>query len=155
MKESVKKLAVYIPLTLCVLALGISLTAFMFRNRWHRVVMYFPQYGAEGIYAEPRLVPASDSVGEALEVFTGELLLGPETNRYQRLFNKETTVEFCIVKDGTAFVGLSKKALFFSGETADSKTGISMLKRNIVKNFTSIDNVEVYIDSIGVMQTDF
>ncbi|MBQ5491527.1 MAG: GerMN domain-containing protein [Treponema sp.] len=150
MKESTKKQLVFLPLLIMGLALALSAVLYAVRNPWHRYVMFFGEYGSDKIYSETRLVSKEDTFQDQVQAFTDSLVLGPRTNRFLPLFASGTTVEFCIVKDGTAYVGLSENALFFSEECADIKTGISMLKRNIVRNFTNIDTVEVYIDSIQV-----
>lgn len=150
MKESVKKQLFLIPLFILGLAFIVSALLYATHNPWHPYVMFFGEYGSDKVYTETRLVSKEQDNQQQVRAFTESLVLGPRTNRFLPLFAKGTAVEFCIVKDGKVYVGLSKNALFFSEECADIKTGISMLKRNIVRNFTNIDTVEVYIDSIQV-----
>ena len=101
----------------------------------HRAVFYFPSMDTDKLCTEVRYLPDDPIQGE-LSFYVDELLLGPMTNRYKFLFS----------------LGLSKDALFKSKDSVDIKTGIKLLRVNIVKQFTEIKTVLVYIDGKSVFE---
>ena len=137
---------------LAVGAVAFSLLSIQRNEKTLRKLMYFPSFENGKTYTEERFIPKESAQGEE-RYFVDDLLLGPLTHGYRKLFPGDTTVEFFTVDaNGTAYVGLSKGALKSSADAADINTGISLLKRNIVMNFTKINTVLVYIDGKSVCE---
>ena len=118
--------------------------------------MYFPSYDGDGFFCEPRYLPKLIDDHQALSMFVDELLLGPVTNRYGRVFPKGTKLEYCFEGDGgqggqTLYVGLSRDALF-AGELLSVKEEVDLLRLNIVKNFTYLNKIDVAIDGVSVYE---
>ena len=117
----------------------------------HRTVFYFPSMDTDKLCTEVRYLP-DDPVQGDLSYYVDELLLGPMTNRYKFLFSLGTKAEFCSLEDDVLYLGLSKDALFKAKDSVDIKTGIKLLRVNIVKQFTEIKTVLVYIDGKSVFE---
>ncbi len=128
-------------------ACAVSLV-FLPRDR-QRTVFYFHSLESEKLYSEVRYLPKDPYQGETHQ-FVEELILGPMTNRYVRLFSEGTGLDFCFEKDGVLYVGLTKDALKFTPEIKDIEGSVNLLKQNIVTRFTKINSVLVYIDGKSV-----
>ena len=118
--------------------------------------MYFPSYDGDGIYAEPRYLPRYADDGQAVAAFVDDLLLGPMTNRYGRIFPRGTRADYCFTgEDGAGntvlYLGLSRDALF-AGDLLSVREGVDVLKLNIVKNFTYLNKIDVAIDGVSVYE---
>lgn len=114
-----------------------------------RRVMYFQQVGSEKIEKEVRYIPKNESQSE-IESYISELLLGPEIHRVRPLFSLSTSLEFCILKDKTLYVGLSEDAVFQDNEATDFYRGEELLKKNIKKNFPEISDIEIFAGDIFI-----
>lgn len=141
--------AVVIVLSLVMLAVTAAVSFVRLRMDRERAVMYFTSFGTDDVCTEVRYFPKNPIQGE-VAFFVDELLLGPMTNRYKPLFARGTRAEFCTLEGDTLYVGLSGDALSVSKESADIETGIKLLKVNIVKKFTKINTVLVYIGGKSV-----
>ena len=146
----------YLTAVICTVLAVVSAVIFMIsiqkKEKSTRAVMYFPSFESGKVYAEERFIPKETAQGTE-RFFVDDLLLGPLTNSFKKLFPGETSVEFFTIdSSGTAYIGLSKDALKTSDDAADINIGISLLKRNIVKNFTKINTVLVYIDGKSVYE---
>jgi hypothetical protein len=145
-----KKSSVVVIVLAAVLLAGAAVVSNHFAKRdRERTVMYFSSFGEDDVCAEVRYLPNDPEV-DRYALYVDELVLGPMTNRYKKLFAAGTKVEFCSVEKGVCYVGLSREALFPTKETSDIQTGIELLKVNIVKRFTEISTVLVYIDGRSV-----
>ena len=145
--KKVKAAVIVLSLVMLVVCAVVSLARL--RTDRERAVMYFTSFGTDKVCAEVRYLPKNPIQGE-VAFFVDELLLGPMTNRYKPLFARGTRAEFCTQEGDTLYVGLSGDALSVSKESADIETGIELLKVNIVKKFTKINTVLVYIDGKSV-----
>jgi hypothetical protein len=65
---------------------------------------------------------------------------------FKPLFSDGTSCEFCFLKGKELFVGLSKEALKLKLDDVGLREGVSLLRKNIVKNFTNIYKIYIYID---------
>lgn len=147
----------FLPAVLCaslaVLCAVVSLIFFYIngRNEKERIVLYFSSLDSSRLCSEARYVPKNPPQGrEAL--FVSELLLGPMTNRFIPLFANGTTLDFCMVQNDVLYVGLSKEALNVTAKSADIKSAVDLLQYNIVRKFTKINTVLVYIDGKSVYE---
>lgn len=141
---------------LAVLAFVLSLSFYMRGHDKVRRLMYFPSYDAGGVCCEPRYLPKYVDEQLSLSAFVDELLLGPMTNRYGRVFPRGTKAEYCFAGDDgqggkTLYVGLSRDALF-AGELLSVREEVDLLRLNIVKNFTYLNKIDVAIDGVSVYE---
>ena len=144
---SIKRLIAF--LVCAVICTACAIVSIYFYKPHKRFVYYFYSYSTDGLCTEVRHSPVNAIQGD-VSFFIEELLLGPMTNRYKKLFADGTTLEFCIQKDDVLYVGLSKDALFPEAGDASIKDGVEALKVNIVKQFTKINTILVYIDGKSV-----
>ena len=135
----------YMFLGIFVLAFVLSAVFYSQRQARVRKVLYFPSYDSELLCTEARYVPADVHQGE-ISFLLDELLLGPITNRYKRIFPRGTRAAYCFEKDNTLYVGLSEEALQEVGGHS-IREGVDLLRLNIVKNFTYLNKIDVSIDS--------
>lgn len=126
-------------------SLIVSGAAFYFYKYHCRQIFYFESYDSSRICTETRY-SEKKSGDEEIKTFVDDLLLGPMTNRFKFLFSPGTRTEFCFSNGKELYVGLSKQALFVNSETFNMKQNISLLRKNIVKNFTNINKIYIYID---------
>ena len=141
-----------------VAALSFALSMFLYckGNDKSRMLMYFPSYDGDGIFCEPRYLVKSHDGQQAVTAFVDELLLGPMTNRYGRVFPRGPKAEYCFTgtegDDGVVlYVGLRREALF-AGDLLNVREEVDLLKLNIVKNFTYLNKIDVAIDGISVYE---
>ena len=144
-----KSSVVIIALSVVLLAGAAIVSSLFLRRDRNRSVMYFTSFGTDDVCTEVRYLPVNQDIDPVVQ-FVEELVLGPMTNRYKNLFASGTRVEFCTVENGKCYVGLSREALYPTREASDIQTGIELLKVNIVKRFTEISTVLVYIDGRSV-----
>ncbi len=137
-------------LSVLTVSLSVSLILYNRSQRGERRIFYFPSYDSTCLCSEIRYVAKHPVQGDEA-AFVEDLLLGPVTNRYKRIFQSGVRAEYCFVKDGTMYVGLSKEALFPVDEVSVEK-GVELLRLNIVKNFTYLNKIEVAIDGHSVFE---
>jgi hypothetical protein len=147
--NEVKKALPYAAIIVFLATLLFSFGRYLFERPGDRRVFYFESLDTNKISTEVRFLPSKPVQGKE-KIFVDELLLGPMTNRFRPLFSPGTKADFCFVRGRTMYVGLSKEAVQITPETADIKKGMELFKKNILKNFTNIDTIVMYIDGIGV-----
>ncbi len=138
------------PLFVCVCAFAVSLFFFLSSQPKDRRVLYFFSYDSDRACTEVRYLPSAP-VNGSVAMFVDELLLGPITNRYKRLFPRGTTAEYCFEKNGVLYVGLSKDALY-GVDGVGIRESVSLFRLNIVKNFTYLNKIDVAIDGTSVYE---
>lgn|SRR5574344_38757 len=148
-KNSVHKAFPFAAIIIFLAAFVFSFCKYLLNRPGERRVFYFQSYESDKLYTEIRYEPYKPVQGDE-HLFVDEVLLGPMTNRLRPLFSVGTKTEFCFVRGKTLYVGLSKEALQISAKSADIGTGVKLLKKNILKNFTYINTVEMYIDGKSV-----
>lgn len=141
---------------LAAIAFAVSLFLYFKGHDRERRLMYFPSYDGDGFYCEPRYLRKVADDQQALSAFVDDLLLGPMTNRYGRVFPRGTRAEYCFTgEDGNGgtvlYLGLSRDALF-AGELLSVREEVDLLRLNIVKNFTYLNKIDVAIDGVSVYE---
>ncbi len=145
-----------VSVVMAVLAFALSMFFYKKIHDRDRKLLYFPSYDGDGIYSEPRYLMKNPDGQAALADFVDDLLLGPMTNRYGRIFPRGTRAEYCFTgEDGEGnivlYLGLSRDALF-AGDLLSVREEVDLLKLNIVKNFTYLNKIDVSIDGISVYE---
>ncbi|MDO4507695.1 MAG: hypothetical protein Q4B64_12185, partial [Spirochaetales bacterium] len=70
-------------------------------------------------------------------------------------FSRGTRLEFCFSKGRTLYVGLSAEALKTDNEITDIRGSADLIRKNIVKNFTSFNKICIFIDGVEVSGEEF
>ncbi|MCR5219148.1 hypothetical protein [Treponema sp.] len=143
--QKVKKLIPLISIGIFAGALIYSIIQLGFNEKRDRRVFYFNSYDKSSRIMEVRYL-AKNPVQGKICCYIDDVLLGPLTNRSRRIFPRGTSVEFCLQKGRDLHVGLSRDALKYSEELKDLSGNIALFKYNIVKNFTNLDKIYIYID---------
>ena len=147
-----RRVASYIVLGLFLSAFIASAVLYSKRQAVVRRILYYPSYDSDLLCAEARYLPANPLQGDYnppkadAALFLDELLLGPMTNRYKRIFPRGTKALYCFEKGATLYVGVSEEALQ-GGEGLTVREAVDLLRLNIVKNFTYLNKIDVSIDS--------
>lgn len=149
-----KKAPAFVCLAVVAVSLALSVFFFLRKGSGRRTVFYFPSYDTGVLCTEVRYLPEKPVQGD-VALFVDELLLGPMTNRYKKVFSSGTRCEFCFVRGGVAYIGLSRDALVVNSEVKSIRDALDVLKVNIVKNFTNIHTVDVFIDGKSVFEEAF
>ena len=130
------------------IALAASLVCWCVFQKKHRYVFYFPSYGSKNLCTEVRFLP-NKAVQGSEKLFVEEVLLGPMTNRYIRIFPRDTELSYCFLKNKVLYVGFND-AVLTGVDGMTIKESIDIFKVNIVKNFTFINKIDVSIDGKSV-----
>lgn len=126
----------------------VSAASWFFLDFKNRNVFYFRAFDSDNLYTETRYTLKPD---DEVRAFVDELVLGPMTNRYIRLFAQGTKIDFCHSKDDVLYVGLSREALNVSSEAMGIREGCLLFRENIVRNFTNFNKIYMYIDGENVL----
>ncbi|MFW6234040.1 MAG: hypothetical protein ACOC4I_01520 [Spirochaetota bacterium] len=130
------------------LTLGFSLTVYTVSppGRVERVLL-FPGSVESGLAGEMRLVPRNADPEGSLSAFVAELIAGPGRIDRSRVVPRGTRVRMVMVRDGRAFIDLSPALLDASGTriVLSLPEMLETIRRNILYNFRSLDEVTVTI----------
>ena len=81
-----------------------------------------------------------------INFYIDEILLGSTVERTKKLFAPGTRVLSCFERDHILYVNLSPDLLQMGDGVIEIREGIELLKKNILKNFSKIDSVEIFIE---------
>ena len=81
-----------------------------------------------------------------INLYIDELLLGSTVERTKLLFTPGTKVLSCFERDHVLYVNLSQDLLQMGDGVIEIREGIELLKKNIMRNFSGIDSIEVFIE---------
>ncbi|WP_407425267.1 GerMN domain-containing protein [Treponema sp.] len=110
-----------------------------------RRVFYFPVSGSAKTQKEIRYLKSNPVQGE-IQYYIDELVLGPSVYRSRPLFSSGTKVNYCFLRNKILYIELSKEAVLQEDESVNIQKAVSLLKKNIKKNFGGIKNIEIFID---------
>ena len=133
----------------------ISLVMYNINTDGNRRIFYFESLDESGLFSEVRyIVPYSkeQSVEDDIYQFVNELLLGPITHRYKAVFAKGTSLNTCILRNEILYVDISSQALFPTEIDSFIQMGVQVFEKNILKNFSEVKEVVLYIDGIQTFQ---
>lgn len=119
--------------------------AMYLRNGKQRRTFSFPVIGTEQPVMEVRYLPKNPVQGE-IGIYVDELLLGPQSQRARPLFSPGTKNQFCFLRNRTLYVGLSEDVLYEIPESARIMDGIAYFRKNVLRNFRNVKEVELFID---------
>lgn len=123
-----------------------SLAFFLKKPLEKRHIFTFAMIGSEKLITEVRYLSNEPAQG-AIQLYVDELLLGPQTQRARPLFSLGTKTDFCFLRDKTLYIGLTKSVLYQTSSAMDIVNGIELFKTNLLHNFKSISQIELFIDN--------
>lgn len=140
-------------------SLIISVISWRGKNAGARRVFIFEEYSAaEGVQEgvsqadrhrahgmEARYIAKGSAQGD-IKAYIDDILLGPITHGLCPLFAPGTRVLSCFVRGGVLYVNLSGALLNVNSRSSDIKTGIDLLKKNVMRNFADIKDVCVFVE---------
>ena len=91
-------------------------------------------------------IEADEKKQKEIQFYIDEILLGSTVERTKRLFAPETRVISCFERDHVLYLNLSSDILQMGDGVIEIREGRELLKKNILRNFSKIDSVEIYID---------
>lgn len=127
-------------------SLIVSAASFFASGRFDRQLFFYESYDSGRLCTEARRCVRRGSIDSSIRAFVDDLILGPVTNRLRPLFSEGTRTEFCFLDGKSLYVGLSRDALHAVPGNSGLRRNVALLRKNIMKNFTNIDAIYVYID---------
>ena len=121
-----------------------SLATYFVKNNSKSYVFIFPSADNESYIVERRNL-AKDSVQGEINYFIDELLLGSGVERTKLIFSLGTKVNSCFLRDDILYLDISEDLLNIDESSYPIENGINLLKENILKNFSNINKVELFI----------
>lgn len=129
------------------LVTGISLFFFIKRNVEYdsvRRIFVFESYDSTEKSMEVRYLHKKEGE-EAVREFVEELLLGPETDRYIRLFPYGTKLLSCFIRDGVLYTDFSEDAALSMDGTTETERACELLWENVMQNFSDLSEYRVFM----------
>lgn len=122
-----------------------SLLSFLIGQKSHRRIFIFPSADDGQYIIEYRNLAKNPHQGD-INYFVDELLLGSTIERTKFIFTPETKVLSCFSRNNVLYLNLSSDLLAMGDGVVEIKDGINLLKENVKKNFSKIDEVEVFVN---------
>lgn len=139
-----KKLLIYILAFVFVVVFATSLSLFFIKQNSKSYVFIFPS-ADDGTYIVERRNLSNDPAQGVIQLFVDELLLGSTVERTKLIFSSNTRVNSCFLRGNTLYLDLSDDLLSIEKSSFPINEGIELLKENILKNFSNIDKIELFI----------
>ena len=124
--------------------LTLFLNVVMHHGKEQRVFI-FPVSGSAKNKKEIRYLCANPVQGD-IKYYVDELVLGPSFYRGRPLFALGTKVDYCFQSGNKLYIGLSDEAVLQEGSALDLNQASELFKKNIKKNFSSVKNIELFVD---------
>ena len=105
---------------------------------------FFPS-AENGSYIVERRNLSNDPAQGVIQLFVDELLLGSTVERTKLIFSSNTRVNSCFLRGNTLYLDLSDDLLSIEKSSFPINEGIELLKENILKNFSNINKIELFI----------
>lgn len=145
MKALLKKnLLIYIFAFVFVAVFATSLSLFFVKQKSKSYVFIFPS-AENGSYIVERRNLSNDPTQGVIQLFVDELLLGSTVERTKLIFSSNTRVNFCFLRGNTLYLDLSDDLLSIEKSSFPINEGIELLRENILKNFSNINKIELFI----------
>ncbi len=122
-----------------------SMFCYVVSKNYHRRTFIFPSAEDGKYIIEYRNLTNHPHQGD-INLYIDEILLGSTVERTKWLFTPGTKVLSCFERDHVLYVNLSSDLLQMGDGVIEIREGIELLKKNIIKNFSKIDSVEIFIE---------
>lgn len=139
-----KKLLIYILAFVFVAVFATSLSLFFIKQNSKSYVFIFPS-AENGSYIVERRNLSNDPAQGVIQLFVDELLLGSTVERTKLIFSSNTRVNSCFLRENTLYLDLSDDLLSIEKSSFPINEGIELLRENILKNFSNINKIELFI----------
>lgn len=139
-----KKLLIYILAFVFVAVFATSLSLFFVKQKSKSYVFIFPS-AENGSYIVERRNLSNDPAQGVIQLFVDELLLGSTVERTKLIFSSNTRVNSCFLRGNTLYLDLSDDLLSIEKSSFPINEGIELLRENILKNFSNINKIELFI----------
>lgn len=139
-----KKLLIYILAFVFVAVFATSLSLFFIKQNSKSYVFIFPS-ADDGTYIVERRNLSNNPAQGVIQLFVDELLLGSTVERTKLIFSSNTRVNSCFLRGNTLYLDLSDDLLSIEKSSFPINEGIELLKENILKNFSNINKIELFI----------
>ncbi len=140
------------PLSLLAFFFAVSLGLyFLLRPAVDGRVFFYPDNSGSYLRAERRPVPQKPSLAEELEVFLGELFLGPVTFGFSPVVPGGTAIRHVAVMGDTAYIDLGRGMLSTDNQLSVSfDEALENITYNIRRNFPGIRQIVFSIEGSQV-----
>lgn len=133
-------------LTLCLI---VSLLSWRARDTGVRRVFIFERGEVKSI-GKPRQAMevrflVRDSAKGSVRAYVDDLVLGPITHGLNPLFAPGARADACFVRGGVLYVDLNDAVLNVNSHSSAIEMGIELLKKNVLRNFSDIKEVCVFV----------
>lgn len=122
-----------------------SMFCYVVTKNTHRRTFIFPSAEDGKYIIEYRNLTNNPHQGD-INLYIDEILLGSTVERTKLLFTPGTKVISCFERDHVLYVNLSSDLLQMGDGVIEIREGTELLKKNIMKNFSKIDSVEIFIE---------
>ena len=140
-----KSLPIFI-ISLIVIGLFVfSYMGYLVSKDSHRRVFIFPSAEDGKYIIEYRNLTNKPHQGN-IQLYIEEILLGSTVERTKLLFTPGTKVISCFERKHVLYLNLSNDLLSMGDGVVEIREGTELLKHNIMRNFSKIDSVEIYIE---------
>ena len=139
-----KKLLIYILAFVFVAVFATSLSLFFVKQKSKSYVFIFPS-AENGSYIVERRNLSNDPAQGVIQLYVDELLLGSTVERTKLIFSSNTRVNSCFLRGNTLYLDLSDDLLSIEKSSFPINEGIELLRENILKNFSNINKIELFI----------
>ena len=140
-----KSLPIFI-ISLVIIGLFVfSLMGYIVSKDSHRRIFIFPSADDGKYIIEYRNLTEKPHQGD-INLYIDEILLGSTVERTKLLFTPGTKLLSCFERDHILYVNLSSDLLQMGDGVIEIREGTELLKQNIMRNFSKIDQVEIYIE---------
>lgn len=139
-----KKLLIYILAFVFVAVFATSLSLFFIKQKSKSYVFIFPS-AENGTYIVERRNLSNDPAQGVIQLYVDELLLGSTVERTKLIFSSNTRVNSCFLRGNTLYLDLSDDLLSIEKSSFPINEGIELLRENILKNFSNINKIELFI----------
>ena len=140
-----KNLAVFIITLLAAGLFAFSYFCYIVTKDTCRRTFIFPSAEDGQYIIEYRNLAEKHHQGD-IGLYIDEILLGSTVERTKWLFSPGTRLLSCFERNHILYVNLSQELLQMGEGVIEIREGTELLKKNIMKNFSEIDSVEIYIE---------
>ena len=145
MKNLIKK-NLLLSILSCVFVVVFTVSIFLFfvKQNSKSYVFIFPS-ADDGSYIVERRNLSNNPAQGIIQLYVDELLLGSTVERTKLIFSSKTKVNSCFLRDNILYLDLSDDLLSIEKSSFPINDGIELLKENILKNFSNIHKIELFI----------
>ena len=140
-----KNLAIFITSLVIAGLFVFSLFCYIVSKNTSRRSFIFPSAETGKYIIEYRNLTEKPHQGD-INLYIDEILLGSTVERTKMLFTPGTKLLSCFERDHVLYVNLSQDLLQMGDGVIEIREGTELLKKNIMKNFSEIDSVEIFIE---------